>query len=333
MRAHGVGVTAGNRPGQPRVAQPQPVVQRRAQQRAEQPLRLPNAGSAEQVGGLGDQRDQVVRAGRQRRVVERPELVRDRDRLAADLQHQRLGDRQHRLRSGHPESHSVDLVHVFGSPDERHRRMQRHRQCPGPRGRRQHTKPMRPGRVRDQPARLPPTSLGQPGHQPREHVVRDRQQREIHVGDHFRDRQQRYARQELFGSPLGRVRDSGGRDHVVAHSHQRRAQRHSDAAGSDDADPQMARRFSHGVIQSVRSGYRSGRQYARAVADRNTHSYVRRVTTRSRTRPLFRERRRSDLCGEGGDQVSGGSGPLHEGQVTGLLDGRDSEPRPPARTP
>ena len=90
--AHGADVAPADRPGEPAVAAAQAVVQRGGEQRAEHAGGVGDAGGAQQVGGLGDEGDQVVGAGDQRGVVEPPVVLGDEERLAAHLEDQRLGD-------------------------------------------------------------------------------------------------------------------------------------------------------------------------------------------------------------------------------------------------
>ena len=71
----GADVAAADRSGEPAVTAPETVVERGGQQRAQDPRGVVDAGGAEQVGRLGDQRDQVVRAGDQGGVVEPPVLL------------------------------------------------------------------------------------------------------------------------------------------------------------------------------------------------------------------------------------------------------------------
>ena len=92
MVRDGAGVAAGDRPVSAAVAVAQRVVERGAEQRAEQPGGSATPAAPQEVDGLGDQRDQVVGAVGQGRVVERADVLGDADRLAAHLDDERLGD-------------------------------------------------------------------------------------------------------------------------------------------------------------------------------------------------------------------------------------------------
>ena len=136
VREHGAGVAAGDRAGQRAVAVAQRVVQRGGQQRAEHPLRVADPGAAQQVRGLGDQRDQVVRAVRERGVVERAGRVGHPDRLRAHLDDQRLADVPRRLVAvgrGDADAAGGHPFEVLGAAGERHHRVQRERQRAGSR--------------------------------------------------------------------------------------------------------------------------------------------------------------------------------------------------------
>ncbi len=71
MGGDGAGVTPCDRAGQRRVTGPQRVVQGGAEQRPQHPVRGLHARVMEQLHRLGHERDQVVCADGERRVVER----------------------------------------------------------------------------------------------------------------------------------------------------------------------------------------------------------------------------------------------------------------------
>ena len=87
------GVPSRDRAGQRGVAEPQRVVERGGQQRAEHPGRLADAGLGEQVGRLDDLGHQMIRRACQRGVVEAAVSLGDEHRLAAHLHDQDLGRR------------------------------------------------------------------------------------------------------------------------------------------------------------------------------------------------------------------------------------------------
>ena len=129
------------------------VVERRAEQRRDQPRRVLHADAVEQVERVVDQRDEVVRAQRQRRVVERPRRLRHPHRLAAHLEHERLGDRAQLVRRGDAEGRAVEPVEVLGASGEGHHRVQgQGDHAPCRRGV-EHADALRAGGVRDELAR------------------------------------------------------------------------------------------------------------------------------------------------------------------------------------
>ena len=96
MAGDRVRVAPCDRAGQGGVTEPQRVVQCRAEQRPEHPARVRYSGRVQQVRRLDDQGDQVIGGAGERRVVEVPVLLVDEHRLAAHLDHQRLGHRAQR---------------------------------------------------------------------------------------------------------------------------------------------------------------------------------------------------------------------------------------------
>ena len=128
MRRHGFRVAAGDGTGQARVAEPQGVIQRGGQQRAEQARRVGHSGGPEQIAGLGHERDQVVGRAGERRVVQVPLFLGDEYGLATHLDHQGLGRGLEHFGRGYPEARSGQPVDVVGAAGERHHRVQRQRQ-------------------------------------------------------------------------------------------------------------------------------------------------------------------------------------------------------------
>ena len=125
------------------------------------------------VGGEGE-----------RGVVQRAVLLGDEHRLAAHLDHQRLGGRAERVRRGHPEADALDPVHVVLAAGERHHRVQRQRQRPGPGGGVEHADPVRAARVRDQPPGVGRAGRGQPLDQAGKHVVGNGEQHQVGCLEH-----------------------------------------------------------------------------------------------------------------------------------------------------
>ena len=137
------GVTAGDRTGQRRLAALQRVLQRRPGQRADHPLGdaarlvadqflaeqfLPPQRGAQRLDGVEQHRDDVVAGMRQRGVIQRAGVLTDPEGLAADLEHQRLGDRvSHLVGRGDAEAGVGQPDDVLVGPGERHRGVDRQR--------------------------------------------------------------------------------------------------------------------------------------------------------------------------------------------------------------
>jgi hypothetical protein len=110
--------------------------------------------------GLRGNGDQVVRGVRQGRVVQRPVLLLDHDGFGAHLDHQCLGNGEHRARRGHAEGAVREPGQVQAHAGERHGRMDG--QADGPLGlrRREHAHAVPAGGMGHQLARLPGSGLG-----------------------------------------------------------------------------------------------------------------------------------------------------------------------------
>ena len=149
MAGDGTGVPARHRPGQRGVAEAQRVVQRGVQQRVEDPVGVPDARVAQPVHRLVDERDEVVGAVCEGGVVQRAVLLGDPLHGAAELAHQPLGQRAQVVRGGHPERDALAQPFCVGvGAGERHGRVQRQRTCAAHDDGREHTEPVRTGRVR-----------------------------------------------------------------------------------------------------------------------------------------------------------------------------------------
>ena len=125
----------------------------------------------------------MVRATRERRVVERAQRLLDELRLAAHLDDERLGDRSQRVRRGDAEGAAVEPGQVLGAAGERHDRMQRERQSAGTR-RRRRARRRRTARWcarASWPDRMAPAPTS-PSTRPGQCVVGDGQQHELGGG-------------------------------------------------------------------------------------------------------------------------------------------------------
>ena len=251
MCGHSRRVTAGDRAGQARVAEAQRVVQRREEQRPEQPRGLRHPGRPEQVRGLGDERDQVVGGAGERRVIQLALLLGDEDRLAAHLDHQRLGRGPEHLGRGHAEAGSPEPVHVVAAAGERHHGVQRQRQRALAHGLLEHRHAVAPARVGQHAALVRRSRRRQPGDEPGQRVVGDGQQGQVGAAENLAgigdDRPG-----EVRVRPLQRgVRHRGHRHDLVSGTGQRHAERGARSPGADDADREPGR-VPGGLIGSSR---------------------------------------------------------------------------------
>ena len=180
---------------------------------------------------------------RERGVPERPLLLGEPDRLAAHLEHQRLGDRQERLGGVTPKAVPTQALEVDGGAGERQRRVQRERQRaggepparapPGRAGRRCARPACRAAARRSRPARSTRSASASSGT-----VSSTRSARAHDLVDG-----QRPARPAAAPRPRAARRVGDGRDgdDRVAGPAQGRAQHRADAAGADDAHAQAGR--------------------------------------------------------------------------------------------
>src|SRR5699024_12295342 len=81
MAPYGVGVSSRNGPGQRLVTTPQRIVQRGGEQRSQKPFRTVDSAATQQVGTVGNQRDQVIGPVGKRCVVHGAGFFRNPDRL------------------------------------------------------------------------------------------------------------------------------------------------------------------------------------------------------------------------------------------------------------
>ena len=179
VRADRLDVAADDRAGQRGVAVGQRVVQRRGQQRAQGGGRVGGAGLAEQVHRLGDQGDEVVRAVREARVVERAPVLLDPDDAAAEGGDQRAGERPGAVGRGHPEHAAGQPGDVDVGAGERHRRVHREDLGAHPGGRGEHREAVLAGGVHDLLARADRAGGGQHRDHVRQHVVGHGEQQQV----------------------------------------------------------------------------------------------------------------------------------------------------------
>ena len=173
---------------------------------------------------------------RERRVVDRPVLLLDPDRLTAHLEDQRLTEGAQGLQRGHREAAVDEPVQVDGRAGERHGRMEGERQGLAGDRRLKDGDAVDAGGVDDDLARMEGAGGRQPGHELGKRVVRDREQHELDGADDLPDRQDRYAGKQ-GRCPLQRpLAHRGDTDDAVPGLTQRRAQDGADPAGTDDPD-------------------------------------------------------------------------------------------------
>lgn len=236
VRGDGTGVTARHGAGERGVAGAQRVVQGGAEERAEHPVRRRDTGLAEQLHRLGDQRDQVVRAERQGRVVERAGVLLDPLGLAAHLDDQRLGGEPQFVGCRDAEGAARQPLDVHGGARERHRGVERERQRARVQRGGEHLRAVPPGRVDQQLSRPYGPGLDEPFDQAGQGVVRDGQQHQFGAGEHFGGRHQGHVGEQHGRPPYGGVGDARRGDGAMAREPESGGQRRPDAAGTDDSD-------------------------------------------------------------------------------------------------
>ena len=222
-------------PVRPRSPRRRPLSRAAVSSGAEHAGGVGDPGGPQQVGGLGDEGDQVVGAGDQGRVVEPPVVLGDEERLPAHLQDQRLGDRPVLGAAGHAERGADQPVGVLGGAGEGHGRVQRQRQDAGPLGGGEHGEAVRAGGVEGQLAGPPGAGLGQAGDQAGQGVVGNGEDDQVGGGDDLVGGQQRDAGQQAGGAFGGGGGETRGGDDVVAGGGERGAEDGADTAGADDA--------------------------------------------------------------------------------------------------
>ena len=180
--ADGAGVAAGDRAGERAVAVPQRVVQRGRQQRRDSRLGGVHAGRLQGVDAVAHERDQVVRAVRERGVVERADGLRRRG--PAPRPSRRQGPRRRsrrrvpgrrRQRDARPASRATSSVRPVKVID----RVQGQREHAVRGGRREHGDPVRARGVHDDLARPEAPRGGEAADQAGQDVVGHGEQDEV----------------------------------------------------------------------------------------------------------------------------------------------------------
>ena len=273
-------VAAGDGTGQCRLSPLQGVLQSGASEWSDDPLRqaagrVTDQFLAQQLFSrerstkgrecVAEQGDDVVAAVCQGRVIERAGILADPERLAADLEHQRLGDGIADLVGrGDTETRTGEPVEILVGAGEGHRRVDRNRRAPrcGERG--ENTHPVGAGGVgHDGPGAHRPGG-GESTDQIRQLGVGNSQQQQFRsVGD-VGHRQHRGVGQ----TPLGQsARDAGHRaagDDDVLGALQRHTQCAADPPGRHNPDLKAGRpQTIHGAhrfedLTDFRSGRPSG---------------------------------------------------------------------------
>lgn len=236
MCGDGARVAARHGAGERGVAGAQRVVEGGAQERAEHPGGSRDPGLAQQLHRLGDQRDQMVRTERQRRVVERAEVLLDPLGLAAHLDDQRLGGQAQFVGSCDSEGAAREPLDVHGGARERHRGVQRERQRARAQGGRQHLRAVPPRGVDQQLSQAYGSGLGEPFDQAGQRVVRNGQQHQFGAGEHLGGRHEGHVGEQDGRPAYGGVGDARRGDRAVSGEPQSGGQRRSDTAGTHDSD-------------------------------------------------------------------------------------------------
>ena len=261
VAADGADVAADDGAGQGGVALGQRVVESGVEQRAQGGGRVLGAGSAEQLHGLGDQGDEVVRAVGQTRVVERALVLGDEHRQAAEVADQPLGELALR-RAGRDAVHAAAQAgQVDVGAGERHRRVHGDGAGTHRDGRGQHREAVAAAGVHDDLA-LPDDACGaEHGRDVVEHVVGDRQQQHVGRARDVGRLQQRYAGQQGRGPVPRGVGLAGDGDDLVAGGAEAGGQDGADTAGTDHAHtkgPDGSRHVSSNLSFQSRRHFQEG---------------------------------------------------------------------------
>ena len=165
----------------------------------------------------------------------------DEDRLAAHLDHQRLGRGPQHLGRGHPEAGPPEPLHVVVAAGERHHGVQRQRERAPAHGGLEHAHPVASAGVGQQPALQRRPGGRQPGHQGGQGVVGHGQQGQAGPADDLAGLGDDRAGEVRAGPAHRGVGDRGGRHDLVPGPGQRHAERGARPPGADDADREPGR--------------------------------------------------------------------------------------------
>ncbi len=234
----------------------------------------------------GDQGDQVVRAEREGRVVERAGLLGDPLGFAAHLDDQGLGGQPQLLGRGDAERASGQPLHVDGRAGEGHRRVQRERQRAGAQRGVEHLRAVPPRGVHEQLSRAHGTGLGEAVDEAGQGVVGHGQQDEVGAREHLVRANQRHVGQQRAARRRRGVRDPGDGDRAVPGELEGGGQGGPDAARADDADGEASGAVpagswlgvgmysrDAGLPVPVRWGYRTISRHVNAIGPRRLFRY------------------------------------------------------------
>ena len=268
MTRDGGGVATGHRTGQSSLAALQRVVQRRAGQWADDPLGDPPGCvtdelltqqllalqcRSQRLDRVEHQGHDVIARMRQRRVVEGAGVLADAERLATDLEHQRLGHGVSDLvGGGDTETRAAQPVDVLVRPGERHRRVDRQRDASLLGQRRQHTDPVGARGVHHDGVRAHRPGGGQTGYQRRQLGIGNGQQQQLGPAGHLVDREHRGVGEPSLGALPGGIRDRAAADDDVLCAFQCVPESGAHAAGGDHADREPGRTES--VVRGAPAG-------------------------------------------------------------------------------
>jgi len=174
-------------------------------------------------------------------VVEVTFVLVDEDRLTAHLEHEHLGDRPERKRSGHAPGDAGHLRNVLAAAGKRHHRVQGKRQRAPFSEWVKHAKTMPAAGVRDQPAFHLHAGRGEAGGETGKGVVGYREQHQVGLLYDLLWPTNRHVRQDRGQPAERRLRHRGGRDDPVTRSGQGGSHRGTCPARTYQADRELSR--------------------------------------------------------------------------------------------